>query len=332
MLHTFGGVGDGVEPLGGLIFDAAGNLYGTTANGGSGPCNGRCGTVFELSPLIGGSWSEKILYSFADGEDGVEPISSLVFDASGNLYGTTVSGGAHRYGTVFQLRPDANGSWSERVLHSFGGSAKDGLSPECNLIFDAAGNLYGTTLAGGADNGGIVFELSPASSGAWIEKGIHTFGAGYDGNGPIGGLSLDAEGNLYGATDGSGNDGTIFELSPTLSGGWTERILCDFKAFSGGGGPDGNLVFDAAGNLYGETYAGGLPGCVHGQGCGTAFKLSPTEEGGWKETVLDSFSVGVDGGLPLGVVVRDSAGNLYGTTFGESGGAAYYGTVFEITQ
>jgi uncharacterized repeat protein (TIGR03803 family) len=335
VLYDFAGGNDGIEPIGALIFDGAGNLYGTTAAGGSGACEGGCGIVFELSPITGGGWSEKVLYTFAGGEDGIEPTSSLVFDASGNLYGTTVSGGVHRYGTVFQLKPGANGSWSERVLHNFAASAKDGSSPECNLVFDAEGNLYGTTDHGGAYNfyGGMIFELTPTLSGPWTERGVHSFGNGQDGVEPVGGLTLDAAGNLYGATaqGGPGKNGTIFELSPTLSGGWTERILYSFRAFSSGGGPNGNLVFDAAGNLYGETYEGGLLGCVR-DGCGTAFKLSLTAGGDWQETVLNSFSANIDGGFPLGGVILDSSGNLYGTTGGESGTAAYYGTVFEITQ
>ncbi len=327
VLHTFGSGNDGFESAGRLRFDAAGNLYGTTLAGGT----VGLGTVFELIPAVGGGWTESVIYNIFDVAHGYEPIGGLVFDSMGNLYGCTVGGGAHSGGTVFELTRGTNGTWSRRILHNFG-AGSDGLYPLGDLVFDAAGNLYGSTDKGGAYGGGTVFVLTPTSSGAWMEHGLHTFGKGKDGFEPTGGLVLDAAGNIYGTTGQGGayGWGTVFELTPSLQGGWTERILHTFSGLSDGGYPNSNLIFDSAGNLYGETFEGGTAGCVR-SGCGTAFKLSPIAGGGWKETILTSFSANEDGGYPTSPLVFDSAGNLYGTTGGGSGSSAQYGAVFEIT-
>ncbi|MGA2904008.1 MAG: choice-of-anchor tandem repeat GloVer-containing protein [Candidatus Korobacteraceae bacterium] len=227
VLHSFNNNGvDGAEPYAGLIFDAAGNLYGTTGNGGV----NAGGTVLELTPAGGGNWAETVLYSFCSQTnctDGANPSASLIFDAAGNLYSTTDAGGTYGDGTVFELTPTAGGGWTEQVLHSFNNNGTDGAYPYAGLIFDATGNLYGTTLNGGTyqcvDEGcGTVFELTPTAGGGWTEQVLHNFGNGTDGFWPYAGLILDAAGNLYGTTQlgGTGGNcggygcGTVFELTP----------------------------------------------------------------------------------------------------------------------
>ena len=204
VLYNFGGT-DGAQPAAGLIFDAAGNLYGTTAFGGT----SDKGTVFELTPAGGGTWTEKVLFNF-NGTGGANPQAGLIFDAAGNLYGTTFDGGAYNLGTLFELTPAGGGSWTEKVLHSFG-NGTDGSGPWAGLIFDAAGNLYGTTRYGGSYGGGTVFRFSAQS-----EALLYSF-SGADGKNPIAGLVLDAAGNLYGTTElgGASNQGTVFEITNT---------------------------------------------------------------------------------------------------------------------
>jgi uncharacterized repeat protein (TIGR03803 family) len=210
------------EPFGNIVFDADGNLYGTTENGG--PSGWSGGVVFELAPGAGGKWTEKIPHYFGNhGEDGYSPEAGLIFDTSGNLYSTTALGGAHNFGAVFQLTPDA-GKWNEKVLHSFNDNGKDGAYAVSGLILDAAGNLYGTTNQGGtpgsACNGhgcGTVFDLQPGANGTWTEKILHSFSdQGTDGTIPEAGLIRDAAGNLYGTTytGGANNYGTVFKITP----------------------------------------------------------------------------------------------------------------------
>lgn len=344
ILYNFSNNGtDGYAP-GGLIFDASGNLYGTTFLGGTGVCknNTSCGTVFELSPTAGGGWTETILHNFG-GTDGFGPNAGLIVDASGNLYGTTLYGGTgtcpmvgYACGTVFELLPKAGGSWTEKVLHSFNDNGKDGFSPVSGVIFDTVGNLYGTTNRGGIDGHGTVFKLAPKTGGGWMEQVLHSFAGGKDGYGPLAGLTLDASGNLYGTTAQGGTGtrcgllgcGTIFELTPTVSGGWTEKVLHNFGKGSDGLSPRG-LTIDAVGNLYGPTLGGGT-GTPCTLGCGTVFQLSPKAGGGWTEKVLHSFNDnGTDGTLPTGILVLDAAGDLYGTT--GDGGAYGGGAMYEIT-
>jgi uncharacterized repeat protein (TIGR03803 family) len=211
VLHSFGNGTDGSFLHGEVILDSSWNIYGTTAGGGA---HGM-GTVFELIHQPGGAWREKILHNFTGGVDGAGPGTGLIFDNAGNLYGTSGGGGAHSGGVVFELAPQSNGSWKETVLHSFG-SGIDGNSPICTLIFDSAGNLYGTTFFGGTLSGGTAFELSPQSGGGWKEKVLHNFGASGDGNGPLAGLTFDSAGNLYGTTQGGGSasEGTVFQITP----------------------------------------------------------------------------------------------------------------------
>jgi|ERR1017187_46663 uncharacterized repeat protein (TIGR03803 family) len=263
VLHNFGGGTDGSEPNGGLVMDAAGNLYGTTTLGGV----HSDGTAFELTPVTGEGWTEKMLHSFSGTTDGSDPWAGLTFDAAGNLYGTTIGGGAYNGGTVFQLTPQASGQWAGKVLHSFGEVNANGVSiyePYGGVTFDEAGNLYGTTYYGGGNGGGVVYELTPATGGAWKETPVRNFG-GTGGSNPLAGVVFDTVGNLYGTTLNGGDEhgdcsstgcGVVFELTPAAGGGWTESVLVAFN-YSDGGHPTGCLVFDSAGNLYGTTTAGG---------------------------------------------------------------------------
>ena len=326
---------DGSSPQASLIFDTVGNLYGTTAYGGSGNCIPGCGTVFQLAPGANGTWTETVLHTFEDnGEDGYYPLASLLFDAAGNLYGTTYGGGAHNVGTVFQLAPGENGAWTEIILHSFSGNGEDGYYPLASLLFDAAGNLYGTSYYGGAYGLGTVFQLAPGANGKWTETVLHRFGKGEDGSEPHAGLIFDAAGNLYGSTADGGayNAGAVFQLTAGTHGKWLGMVAHSFKPkITDGYLPLASLIFDAAGNLYGTTYLGGASGTAcSGGGCGTVFQLTPESNGKWKEQVLYSFTDnGTDGWWPTSCLVFDAVGNLYGTT--EMGGAYNGGSVFEIT-
>jgi uncharacterized repeat protein (TIGR03803 family) len=331
VLHSFSDNGhDGFRPWGGLIFDAAGNLYGTTADGGV----HKGGTVFELAPATGGGWTEYVLHNFGGGTDGAEPSSGLITDAAGNLYGTTTLGGAHGDGTAFELTPVTGAGWTEKMLHSFSGTT-DGSQPYAGLTFDAAGNLYGTTVYGGAYNGGTVFELTPQSGGQWAGKVLHAFGE-VNANGvstyePYGGVVFDQAGDLYGTTyyGGGNGGGTVYELTPSTGGGWRETPVRNFGG-TGGSQPLAGVVIDAAGNLYGTTANGGNEhaNCASA-GCGVVYELSPVSGGGWAETVLIAFNY-TDGGHPTGTLVFDAAGNIYGTT--AAGGSGVFGTVFEIAH
>src|SRR5271167_2135923 len=335
VLHNFNDNGtDGYYPYASLIFDAAGNLYGTTSFGGA----YGYGTVFELTPTAGGGWTETVLHSFGNGTDGAEPYASLIFDAAGNLYGTTQYGGIYHVGTAFELTPTAGGGWTATVLYNFGsrsGSGTDGYWPS-SLILDAAGNLYGTTQSGGTHGVGMVFELTPTADGGWTEQVLHNFGSsGTDGAFTQAGLIFDAAGNLYGTTFEGGSYilGTVFELTPTAGGGWTETVLHSFGNGTDGAYPYASLIFDAVGNLYGTTQHGGTYNFCSG-GCGTVFELTPTAGGDWTEQMLLNFN-GTDGANPDVGLIFDAAGNLYGTTqsggtYHNCNGGFYCGTVFEL--
>ena len=325
ILHAFlSSFYDGQRPEAGLIFDAAGNLYGTTYWGGL--YNKGC--VFELMPQADGSWKEKLLHSFGFGaQDGQYPQAGVIFDSHGNLYGTTMLGGSGTLGTVYLLIPQSDGTWKEKVLHSFTQTGADGYTLLAGLVMDHAGNLYGSTVNGVPGVGGTVFELSPTTQGPWKETILHTFAVdGVDGYSPYGTLIFDTAGNLYGTTFGGGafSSGTAFELSPAVDGSWTETILHNFSGAPGDGStPYSSLIFDVRGNLYGITELGGL------YNYGTVFKMSPASGGGWTETPLHSFGATGDGQFPLGSLIFDNAGNLYGMT--DEGGSTGYGTVYEIT-
>jgi len=333
LLYSFGAnpSTDAFNPQMDLVRDAKGNLYGTTLSGGT---NSGAGAVFALTPTANHGWTEKVLYSFgATVTDGASPYASLVLDAKGNLYGTTLSGGTNASpkgdGTVFELTPTAGGDWTEKVLYNFGATGTDGINPDANLIFDAEGNLYGTTYSGGANGDGMAFELTPGTDGGWTEKVLYNFGAtGTDGINPRASLVFDANGNLYGTTEKGGlhNAGAAFELTPGTSGAWTEKVIYDFAATATDGqSPIVRLIFDAAKvNLYGTTQYGGA------NDIGTAFELTPAADGGWTEKVLYSFGASkVDGEWPLAGLLLDAQGNLYGTT--ALGGTNDQGAVFELT-
>ena len=344
-LHRFSGFPDGSYPETALVADKAGNLYGTTLGGGSdAACS--CGTVFELSPPANpsGAWSETVLYSFkGNPTDGAQPYGTLIFDKQSNLYGTTVTAGeVNGTGTVFELSPPANpgGAWTETLLYNFPPDQSQGAQPSGKLAFEGVGNLYGTTLVGGtspshtpfAGGGGTVFQLKPPATpgGAWTEKLLYTFGSVANGGlNPIAGVSFHA-GALYGTTaeGGSGSLGTVFQLVPK-NGSWTESILYNFTG-SNGANPNGTLVLDDAGNLYGITINGGFSDQVHCVGsCGTVFELSPSAVAGgaWQETTLYTFNGGAYGGKPIGGVIRDKLNNLYGT----ASGGGDHGTAYRLS-
>lgn len=319
VLHSFGvSAQAGLGPASNLIFDSRGNLYGTTIYGGI----DGVGTVFELTPGPGGSWTEKLLHSFSTGShDGQAPYAGLIFDSAGNLYGTTTGGGVGGGGIVFELlRPVSPSTrWVEKVLHNFLlYNDRDASYPEASLLFDSAGNLYGTAEGGGDQGDGAVFELSPTAGGSWTETLIYSFspnkkGLG-DGKSPACNLIFDSAGNLYGTTrtGGSLGNGTVFELTHTGGGAWTETVLYSFASGSTDGAyPLGGLIFDSSGNLYGTASQGGP------QGAGTVYKLTPSSSGGWTETVLYFFQPtfpSTDGNYPIGNLVSDSSGDLFGTT------------------
>jgi uncharacterized repeat protein (TIGR03803 family) len=328
VLHPFlNSVHDGQSPQAGVTLDKAGNIYGTTYWGGL----FGDGTVFELTPQPNGSWTEKHLHTFGGATaDGKNPLSSVIFDFAGNLYGTTFDGGTHGVGNVYELIPQGDGTWKEKILHQFGSFGRDGTVPLAGLVLDGAGNLYGAANLGGLHGTGVIFELSPSSGGTWTYKIIHNFNRSGDGEFPYGTPILDAAGNLYGTTTQGGHYGwgTVYELSPTPNGQWAETLLHSFNNDTTEGFyPYSALIFDAAGNLYGTTEAGGpyYGGTVIG---GTAFKLTPEVGGVWTETVLHFFGASGDGDAVLGDLIFDAAGNLYGTT--DDGGTTGYGTVFEI--
>ncbi len=332
VLYSFGSSSptkDGASPQAGLIVDASGNLYGTTTFGGYGGSPvclvdigvDGCGTVFELVNSSG-VYTENLLYTFT-GTDGAYPYAGLTMDSSGNLYGTTYSGGACGLGTVFELTK-SSGAYTEKVLYSFGCTSTDGWYPYAGLIMDSAGNLYGTAESEGASGYGMVFELVN-SNGDYTERVLYNF-TGTDGQMPTGNLIFDSLGNLYGTTQAGGEygNGTVFELANSM-GSYTEKVLYSFRGPSYGDGqtPVPGLVMDASGDLFGTTRLGGTD-CVP-QGCGIVFELA-NSSGTYTEKILHRFGAPGDGEVPAAPLVMDSAGNLYGTT--DTGGATFGGTVF----
>lgn len=315
-LHSFAGQSDGGNPYAGVTIGPDGTLFGTTyLDGASG-----YGTLFNLKPpahIVCAPalcpWTEVILHSFAGGSDGATPLGNVVFDSQGNLYGTTAYGGTYNGGTVYKgVR--SGGTWNVSVIHDFGASSNDGELPVGGLVFDSAGNLYGTTQNGGFYKLGTVFELSP-SEGGWTETVLHSFSE-TDACGPDAGLVFDRAGNLYGATPA---DWTIFELSPQGSG-WNFTTIYSSHGFEG---PYSTLAIDAAGNLYGTVPYGGI------HGYGTVWELSPSSGGGWTYTDLHDFTGGNDGEASVGgVAVTGPGGYLYGAT--TAGGAHSRGVIYQI--
>lgn len=343
ILHDFIALPHGGTPVAPLVADSAGNLYGTTESGGL----YGAGTVFELTQSSSGKWTQTVLYNFTDSLDGGYPTAGLTFDGAGNLYGTTSEGGANCVpyqcyaGTVFKLAPNSNGTWTLTTLYSFG-SANDGFEPLAGVVFDTAGNLYGTTQNGGASDYGTVFELTPNSQGGWSETILWTFADGSDGGTPLAGLTLDSAGNVYGTTSVGGDlncnnfdeppygCGVVFKLTPS-NGTWQETVLHAF-ALTDGAFPNTNVIFDSSGALVGTTVSG--PGINCGEGCGTVFELTPSTGGTYAFKLVYTFAGGLDGATPKGGLVFGSDGNFYGTTGGggDSDNCQYgCGTVYSLT-
>jgi uncharacterized repeat protein (TIGR03803 family) len=311
VIHNFTGGSDGANPLGGF-FIAGGELYGTASSGGS----SGVGVVFRLNT----SGEETVLHEFSGGTDGANPQGRLVMDKAGNFYGTTNTGGVSNAGTVFKVTRKG----VETVLYSFTGKP-DGANPVAGLAIDKAGNLYGTTTAGGASGNGTVFKLAvpTETGGEWAEQVLYSFAAGTDGNTPIGGVTFDASGNLYGTTSAGGTDGdgTVFELTPSTPR-WTENILHNFQLGSDGGVPYAGLVLDGE-TLYGATTEGGEGGQ---NGGGTLFKLT-NANGAWTFNELYGLSGwGISGSYRNLLMV---GGKIYATTHCDGQNNA--GTVYEMS-
>lgn len=320
VVHTFTGEADGANPYyADVILDRNGNLYGTTVNGGT----SNLGVVFELSPDGNGGWTETVLHSFSGGVDGANPYSGLVLDPYGNLYGTTYSGGGYDVGTVFQLKRGTGGHWTENVIYTF--DIKTGSGPVGGLVFDSKGDLFGTTQSGGASQVGVVYMLQYVGKNKWAPRVIHNFTGGADGGYPYAErLIFDKAGNLYGTTEGGGvnNWGVAFKLFQS-STGWKEQVLYRFNG-AVESNPFSGVVMDGVGNLYGTCANGNMTTTV-----GSIYKLTPSSGGKYTESDLYLFT-GKDGGFPQSGLLRDKAGNLYGTTL--QGGESNRGVVFELSQ
>jgi hypothetical protein len=312
-----GGVVDGGKPLTSLVMDGAGNLYGTTFMGD---------TVFKLTPptTVGAPWIHTIIFDLT-GVGGDQPLTPLVFDRSGNLYGATRVGRVA--GTVFKLTPPASpgGAWTGTALHTFD-HYRCGF-PEGAIAVGSDGSVYGMASGCVIDGNGVVFRLTPPATpgGSWTYKVLHAFKLS-DSCGPQGGVTLH-QGNLYGTCNFYGVAGAVFELvRPTTAGGkWTENVLYQFAGGDDGANPDGKLVFDKHGNIFGATGRGGT------NDAGTIYKLIPPATPGapWTKTTLHSFGGGTDGAGPVGsLIFGQSPHLLFGVT--AHGGSAGVGTIFEI--
>jgi hypothetical protein len=321
-IYSFTGCGtSGLTPAGPLAMDKGGNLYGIEYSFSA------SAVLFELKKDSSGTWRFGIVHTFANPEGG--PLADLTWDSEGNLYGATSSGFSGSEGEVFELSPLPNGAWTETVLYSF--PAPDGVGyPQGGVTFDTNGNLYGSAFfgVGGSGSYGAVYELSPQASGLWTFTVIHNFTGGLDGSFPSSKMTFDPSGNLYGQGQNQSFANDIFELSPTSGGQWILNIVHVFTSGADGAGAEGVLAVDAKGNLYGNSYEGGL-GC-NGSLCGIVYELLPQPDGTWKEAILHPFESADDGSEPLGSVLLDSSGNLFGTT-SYGGGRVGYGTVYEIT-
>jgi hypothetical protein len=334
-IYNFTGGSDGSAPSGGVIFDAAGNLYGVATTGGNG-CSGGCGTVYELTPGENGQWTVSVLYSFTGGTDGGYPAGTLVFDPGGSLYGGTETGGdlsctvtGHNgCGAIFELSPGENGQWTEKVVHAFKAHSDGAEEVPSGLIFDGAGNLYGTTAMGGKGGVGTAFELKLTRGGKWTETVLHSFSSAPDADSPAGALVFSGSA-LYGTTAFGGSStcyeglgcGTVFQLTEN-GGAWSETIIHSFQG-SDGIGPTAAVLPDQAGNLFVVTSGGGSD-------WGTVVELTPIGDGNWQESILHDFgSHAGDGRSPLSGLVFGPSGKLFGAT--PSGGKNGAGTVYEST-
>ena len=331
VLHSFDEI-DGAGPHGALIFDGTGSVYGTTlfSIGSDG------GTAFALMPSLSSGWTFSLVYTFCtqgNCTDGYAPLPAMVWDEAGDLYGFTGGGGTNGDGAFFKLTPGSPG-WTENVLYNFcpQSNCDDGRGPVGGPIWGSDGDLYGTTTFGGKSTFpcdgrgcGVVFRLKHHPGAEWTYEVLHKFTA-RDGAFPVG-LAIDPQGSLYTATTDGGafGYGTAFKLTPT-SKGWKATVLYNFRSHAN----LDPLVFDAAGNLYGTTYDGGIGTCQGDRGCGEVYKLTPGGRyGRWTYRTLHPFTGGQDGGFPQGGVIVDGNGNIYGTaaTYGRKG----HGVVFEIT-
>jgi uncharacterized repeat protein (TIGR03803 family) len=331
VIHTFADGEDGADPASGVTIDSSGNLYGTTPYGGS--SSGHYGVVYRLQNKHN-SWVLSPLYAFAGGTDGANPGSRVTIGSNGTLYGSTYYGGLFQNGcsggdgcgTIFNLKPTPTRPatpltpWIRTLLYDFQGGS-DGWQPAGDLVFDQAGNIYGTTFYGAYNGFGSVYKLTPSGDG-WTESLLFQDPSGSDWIQPSGGVILDSSGDLFGvfAFGGTNSWGGVYELTPSGSG-WIETTLHNFTYASDGGEPIGGLIMDSSGNLYGTTSLGGP------EGGGTVFELTPSG-GSWTFSVLYSFTGGMGKNGPIDKLNMDAAGNLYGTTYSE--GAYGYGAVFKL--
>jgi len=335
ILHTFAGP-DGWDPSG-LVQDSHGNLFGSTFAGGTvaSSCRYGCGVIFELKPLSAGGWAYTILYSFADAADGLHPVVTLI-DSAGNLYGCA-NGGPKNEGTIFQLS-NSSGTWTKNILYAFAGGT-DGILG-FPMFLDASGNLFGIIGQGGNLTStcfgvgcGYLFELSPTESGDWTKTILYTFNGSPDGAGPSS-LVPDGAGNFFGLTGAGGTGtnsnctqlastgcGTLFELSPNGSGGWTETAQHSFNYALDGAGPAG-LVIDSAGDLYVDVDEG-TPG-----GLGAVLEFTFGSDDIWHYTTLHSFAGGNGGSRPYATIL-DGTGNVYGAVV--LGGTKNQGGIFRLS-
>jgi uncharacterized repeat protein (TIGR03803 family) len=334
----FDGRDGGAYPAGPLTMDDDGNLYGVTQDGGT----NSTGTVYKLTKA-NGAWTITYLYNFGPqlGGDGFNPTGVVYYH--GALFGTTPYGGKsqNQNGTLFAVRPNSDGSWSESILRNFGVSENDGQHPNGGLAFDSEGNIYGTTLwggsRGGSNQGGTVFQLSRLSDGSWQEHILHSF-TYRDGYEPGAATPIfDSRGDLYSTTTsgGSAGLGVVFELTPS-GDKWTETVLHNFTGGEDGASPNG-ITFDSHGQLFGTTATGGGNGICLDQYhnyqnvyCGTVYKLTPSASGHWKESLLYGFPGGANGSVPVAGVVLDSGDNVYGVA--GQGGSYGLGVAFRISN
>ena len=319
LIYSFAGDTDGEYTDTELVMDRAGNLYGTSVQGG---VYGG-GTVFQVTS----AGVHTVLYNFTGGRDGGEPYKGVTLDSQGNLYGTAVTGGGGSCeggcGVVFKLT-NSGGVWTQSVIHTFTGG-NDGSGPGSPVTIDRYGTVYGTTPTGGADGMGVVYRLRPNATGGWTFSLIHTFTGGDDGGGGSASRLLIAGGNLYGVctVGGANGFGTVYEISP--SQGWQFTTLYAFKDQPDGALPYGGVISDNDGNLYGTTYYAGA------NDVGTVYRLTHTN-GTWAESVLYSFKGGTDGASPISSLVADAKGNLYGTTSDGGAASCSCGVIFKMAR
>lgn len=318
VLHDFNCGTDGKNPYGGVTLKG-GNIFGTTAAGGSGnACTGDgCGVVYELN-----SSGLQAIWNFTGGNDGFGPSGAVVLDSAGNLYGATADGGKYSHGVIYKLHKTGT-VWGLQVVHAFTGGNDGGTPGLGRLLLDKAGNLYGIAELYGAHGTGTVFKASPVAGGLWKFATIWPFKGMPDAGYPYGGVTADAQGNLYGTTyyGGANGLGSVYRLMPVHTG-WVEKLLYSFK-----GGTDGSYstttpIFDVAGDLLGTTSTGGITTCD----CGTIFKIDHTNG---QESILHSFGANGDGKNPYYDLANNGTGHYLGST--ASGGLYSQGAIFEFT-